>query len=142
MKTLLQLLGPTPRKPLAVAPDDSVIKALEVMAAHNVGALLVMEGEQLVGIFSERDYARKIILQGKSSKDTKVSEIMTAKVMCARPEQTVEAAMALMTEMRIRHLPVMDNDKVVGMISIGDVVKETMAYQAFLIAQLESYIRG
>ena len=142
MKTLKQLLGVTPRKPLTVNAGDSVIKALEVMAEHNVGALLVMEGERLAGIFSERDYARKIILHGKSSKETKVSEIMTSKVVCARVEQTVDAAMALMSEMRIRHLPVMEKDTLIGMISIGDVVKETISYQAFLIAQMESYIRG
>ena len=142
MKTLQQLLGATPRKPLTVAPDDSVMKALEVMAEHNVGALLVVEGDRLAGIFSERDYARKIILQGKSSKETKVSEIMTAKVLSVRPDQTVDVAMALMSEKHIRHLPVMDGDKLVGMISIGDVVKETISYQAFLITQLESYIRS
>ncbi len=142
MKTLQQLLGANPRKPLSVAPGDSVITALEVMAKHDVGALLVMEANRLAGIFSERDYARKIILHGKSSKDTTVGEIMTAKVIFAKPTQTVDEAMALMTEKRIRHLPVMVGDSVTGMVSIGDLVKETISEQAFVIEQLENYIRS
>ena len=143
MKTLKKLLEENPRAPLAVAPDDSVFSALELMAKHDIGAVLVMSGSQLVGIFSERDYARKIILLGKSSKETRVREIMTEKVLYARPEQTTNQAMALMTDKRIRHLPVLDgNQKVMGMVSIGDVVKETISEQAFLIQQLEQYIAG
>lgn len=141
MKTLKQLLDQNPRDPLAVAPDDSVFSALELMARHDIGAVLVMSGKQLVGIFSERDYARKIILLGKASKETQVREIMTEKVLFASPSQNTNEAMALMTEKRIRHLPVLDDaQNVIGMISIGDVVKETISEQAFLIQQLEQYI--
>jgi len=143
MKTLKKLLEERPRAPLSVSPDDSVFTALELMAKHDIGALLVMGGNQLVGIFSERDYARKIILLGKSSKDTRVREIMTEKVLYARPEQTTDQAMALMTDKHIRHLPVLDaTQKVVGMVSIGDLVRETISEQAFLIKQLEQYIAG
>ena len=141
MKTIKQLLGEAPRKPYAVSPTDSVFAALEMMAKQDVGALLVMDGERLAGIFSERDYARKVILQGKASRDTKVSEIMTEKVFYAKPTQTVDEAMALMTEKRIRHLPVMeDGARVIGVVSIGDLVKETISHQAFVIQQLENYI--
>jgi CBS domain-containing protein len=141
MKTLKQLLDQNPRDPLAVAPDDSVFSALELMARHDIGAVLVMSGKQLVGIFSERDDARKIILLGKASKETQVREIMTEKVLFASPSQNTNEAMALMTEKRIRHLPVLDDaQNVIGMISIGDVVKETISEQAFLIQQLEQYI--
>lgn len=144
MKTLKNLLDERPaRAALSVSPDDSVFAALELMAKHDIGAVLVMRDGQLAGIFSERDYARKIILVGKSSKETMVREIMTEKVLYARPEQTTNQAMALMTEKRIRHLPVLDsNQHVLGMISIGDVVKETISEQAFLIQQLEQYIAG
>jgi CBS domain-containing protein len=141
MKTLKQLLGEKPRAPLSVSPDDSVFSALELMAKHDIGALLVMRDDQLAGIFSERDYARKVILLGKSSKETAIKEIMTEKVLYALPEQTTDQAMALMTEKHIRHLPVLDAGKrVVGMVSIGDLVKETISQQAFLIQQLEQYI--
>ncbi len=141
MKTLKKLLEENPRAPLSVSPDDSVFSALELMAKHDIGAVLAMHDGQLAGIFSERDYARKVILLGKSSKEIKVREIMTEKVLYARPEQTTDDAMALMTEKHIRHLPVLDADKrVVGMVSIGDMVKETISQQAFLIQQLEQYI--
>ena len=143
MKTLKQLLaGKT--KPLAVvAPTDSVFHALTLMAQHDVGALLVLEGEQLVGIFSERDYARKIILHGKSSKETLVREIMSDKVAYVTPAATVDECMALMTEKHFRHLPVLSDDgTVVGMVSIGDMVKETICDQQFLIKELERYIAG
>jgi CBS domain-containing protein len=141
MKTLKQLLGEKPRAPLSVSPDDSVFSALELMAKHDIGALLVMRDDQLAGIFSERDYARKVILLGKSSKETAIKEIMTEKVLYALPEQTTDQAMALMTEKHIRHLPVLDAGKrVVGMVSIGDLVKDTISQQAFLIKQLEQYI--
>ena len=141
MKSLKQLLDERPRAPLSVSPDDSVFSALELMARHDIGAVLVMRGESLAGIFSERDYARKIILLGKSSKETMVREIMTEKVLYALPSQTTDQAMALMTDKHIRHLPVLDaNQKVLGMVSIGDLVKETISEQAFLIRQLEQYI--
>jgi len=102
--------------------------------------VLVLDGEQLAGIFSERDYARKVVLQGKSSKETPVREIMTEKVVCVNPEQTIEDCMGLMTDKRIRHLPVLEHKKVVGVISIGDVVKEMLSEKEFVIKQLESYI--
>jgi len=141
MKTLKQMLEERPRAPLTVAPDDSVFVALELMAKHDIGALLVMNGDHLAGIFSERDYARKVALHGKSAKETRVREIMTEKVLYARPEQTVDEAMAVMTDKHIRHLPVLDADqRVIGVASIGDLVKETISQQAFLIKQLEQYI--
>jgi len=141
MKTLKQLLEEHPRAPLAVSPDDSVFSALELMAKHDIGAVLAVKDGHLAGIFSERDYARKVILLGKSSKETLVREIMTEKVLYALPGQTTEQAMALMTDKHIRHLPVLDaNKKLVGMVSIGDLVKETISQQAFLIQQLEQYI--
>ena len=141
MKTLKKLLEEKPRAPLSVSPDDSVFSALELMAKHDIGAVLAMRDGQLAGIFSERDYARKVILLGKSSKETMVREIMTEKVLYALPEQTTDQAMALMTEKHIRHLPVLDASKnVLGMVSIGDLVKETISQQAFLIQQLEQYI--
>ena len=141
MKSIKQLLGDKQRTPLSVAPDDSVFAALEMMAKYDVGALLVMEGARLAGIFSERDYARKIILQGKSSRETKVREIMTDKVCCAKPELTVDEAMAIMSQKHIRHLPVMTADNnLLGIVSIGDLVKATIDEQAFVIAQLEQYI--
>lgn len=141
MKTLKQLLGTHPRQPLAVAPDESVYVALKLMAEHNIGAVLVMKGDRLAGIFSERDYARKIILHDRSSKETLIREIMTEKVLCASPEQTTAEAMTMMTEKHIRHLPVRDgNHKIIGIVSIGDLVKETIAEQTFLIQQLEQYI--
>ena len=143
MKTLKQLLASRTRPLAVVTPNDTVYHALSVMAQHEVGALLVLEGEQLVGIFSERDYARKIILQGKSSKETQVREIMSDKVAYVTPKATLDECMALMTEKHFRHLPVLDEDgAVVGMVSIGDLVKETIAEQAELIRQLEQYIRG
>jgi len=141
MKTLKKLLEQNPRAPLSVSPEDSVFSALELMAKHDIGAVLAMRDGHLAGIFSERDYARKVILLGKSSKETLVREIMTEKVLYARPEQTTDEAMALMTDKHIRHLPVMDsNQRVIGMVSIGDLVKETISQQAFLIQQLEQYI--
>ena len=143
MKTLKQLLANKHRPLAVVSPSDSVFHALTVMSQNNVGALLVLDGEQLVGVFSERDYARKIILQGKSSKETLVREIMSDKVAYVTPTTTLDECMALMTEKHFRHLPVLDDDSnVVGMISIGDLVKETISSQKFLIAQLERYIAG
>lgn len=140
MKNVGQILEEKGHALLYVSPDATVFEALGVMAEKNVGALVVLEGERLAGIFSERDYARKIILLGKASKETRVREIMTAKVLCVSPAQSIEECMALMTEKRIRHLPVLDHKKVVGIISIGDVIKEVISAQKFIIAQLESYI--
>ena len=143
MKTLKQLIESKNKRLAAVAPDQSVLRALEVMAENDVGALLVLDGKRLAGVFSERDYARKVILQGKASKSTKVSEIMTGKVVYVTLNRTVEECMAIMTEKHFRHLPVLDDDhNVVGIVSIGDLIKETISQQKFIIDQLESYITG
>ena len=141
MKTLRQLIAGK-HKPIAtVDPDSTVLHALEIMAENDVGALLVLDGGRLAGVFSERDYARKVILQGKSSKELKVREIMTDKVFYVTPETSIEQCMAIMTDKHIRHLPILENgEKVLGIISIGDVVKETISQQQFIINQLESYI--
>jgi CBS domain-containing protein len=143
MKTIQQLLATKKHQEvISIAPHRPVFDALVVLAEYEIGALMVLEGEKLVGIFSERDYAREVVLKGKSSKTTAVSEVMTANVISVKLGDTVEQAMTVMTEKRIRHLPVLDNTKVVGMLSIGDLVKETIAYQQGLIKQLESYITG
>ena len=126
----------------SVPPEASVYEAIKLMADKGVGALLVMEGQRLVGIVSERDYARKVILQGKSSWDTPIREIMTDKVFYVRPEQTVEDCMALMTARRIRHLPVLDDNQVRGVVSIGDLVRAVISEQEVRIQQLEQYIMG
>jgi CBS domain-containing protein len=142
MKTVKEILQSKSRSVLSIAPDASVLDALRVMADKEVGALVVLEGERLAGIFSERDYARKVILHGKASKDTPVREIMTQRVVCVRPDQSVEDCMALMTDKRIRHLPVLEDNRVIGVISIGDVVKEVISEQRFVIEQLEHYIHS
>ncbi|HZR01798.1 MAG TPA: CBS domain-containing protein [Burkholderiales bacterium] len=142
MKTVRQLLKTKQHGVLSIAPNASVYDALQKMAQYDVGALLVMEGERLVGIFSERDYARKIILHGKASKETQVGEIMTSRVVCVEPEQTVDDCMALMTDKRVRHLPVLQDGAIIGVISIGDVVKEVISEQRFVIEQLEHYIHS
>ena len=127
---------------ISTMPTASVYEALKTMAEKNVGALVVLDGDRLVGIISERDYARKIVLLGRTSLDTKVAEIMSAKVICATPEQTVQECMAMMSAKAIRHLPVLDHKKVVGMVSIGDLVKAIISEQKFTIEQLENYIAG
>lgn len=143
MKTLHHLLNEKKYKEvISIAPGRPVFDALVIMAEYQIGALVVIEEEKLVGIFSERDYAREVILKGRSSKNTLISEVMTSKVLAAQPTDTVEFAMSLMSDRRIRHLPVLEEDKVIGVLSIGDLVKETMAYQKELIRQLESYIHG
>lgn len=143
MKTLKQLIESKNKKLASVAPEQTVLRAIEIMAECDVGALLVMDGKRLAGVFSERDYARKVILQGKASRQTLVSEVMTSKVICVNPSRTVEECMAIMTEKHIRHLPIVDDQQtVVGVISIGDVVKEMISQQKFIISQLESYITG
>ena len=127
----------------SVAPDTPVYKALQLMSAKNCGAVLVLDSETLVGILSERDYARKVILKGKSSKNTPVEEIMSQRVVCIQPDNTIDECMALMTDKRVRHLPVLKGeDSLVGLISIGDVVKEVISEQEFIIHQLENYIKG
>ena len=126
----------------AIAPGDSVLDALQRMAEKHIGALLVMQGETIVGIFTERDYARKIALMGRTSAVTLVRDVMTVDVMYVRPTQTSQECMALMTENRLRHLPVVEADKLLGLISIGDLVKDIISEQQFIIEQLEHYITG
>lgn len=142
MKTVAQVLHRKALAVLGIGPEDTVFDALRLMAEHDVGALLVMEGERLAGIFSERDYARKVILLGKASRDTLVREIMTANVHVVSPAHTVDDCMALMSDLRVRHLPVVDDGRVVGVISMRDAVRETIDDQRFQIQQLESYISG
>ena len=117
-------------------------QAKKLMAEKNIGALLVMDQDQLLGIVSERDYTRNVVLQGRTAQGTQVSEIMTGRPVCVGPEQTTDECMALMTDRRVRHLPVVENDRVVGLVSIGDVVKATISEQKFIIKQLEQYISG
>jgi len=142
MKIVKQILKEKGYQFWSVGADTMVYDALKLMAEKNIGALLVLEKGKLAGIMSERDYARKVILKGKSSLDTPVREVMTPKVFFVRPEQTVEECMALMTDKHIRHLPVMVGDEVVGVVSIGDVVKASLDEKDFLIKQLENYITG
>lgn len=143
MKTLKQLIEGKTKKLASIAPEQSVLRALEIMAENDVGALLVLNGTHLAGVFSERDYARKLALQGKASKDTPVSEVMTGKVFYVTQSTTIEECMAIMTEKHVRHLPVLDaNQEVIGIVSIGDVVKETISQQQFIISQMERYITG
>jgi len=140
MKTVAQLLKLKRTGVIAIGPDVQVLDALKLLADKDVGAVLVMDGPRLVGIVSERDYARKVALKGKSASDTPVSEIMTREVVCVTPNQTNEECMALMTEKRARHLPVIDDGRVVGVLSIGDLVKDAISEQQFIIEQLEHYI--
>ena len=143
MKTVQQLLESKGTAVVSVKPDALVIDALRVMAEREIGAVLVVDNARLVGIMSERDYARKIILRGRSSQETTVRDIMTDRVVYVRPQQTVNECMALMTNKRIRHLPVLDaGERIAGILSVGDLVKETIAQQEFIIQQLENYIHG
>lgn len=141
-KTVTHLLQAKGSDVWTIAPDDTVYAALEVMAEHNVGALVVVDGDAVVGIMSERDYARKVILEGLGSKKTPVRAIMTVDVTVVGRGDTVAECMSLMTDRHIRHLPVVEDGSLVGLISVGDVVKAVMAEQAFLIQQLEQYITG
>jgi CBS domain-containing protein len=136
---ILRLKGHTVH---AVRPDDTVLAALGVMAEHDIGAVLVLEDDQIVGILTERDYARKVALMGRASKDSPVRSIMTADVVCVPPSGTVEDCMGLMTERRVRHLPVVEHGRVIGLVSIGDLVKATIDEQEFTISQLKNYIAG
>ncbi len=143
MKTIKQLLAEKGDRVFSITPEESVFEAIQRMAEHNVGALLVLNPEgRLAGIVSERDYIRRVSLEGKQSKETRVREIMTAKVLCARPDQSIQQSMAVMTDKRIRHLPVLDGDRLLGMVSIGDLVKAIIEDQQFTIQQLEHYIAG
>jgi|SRR5271170_1210380 len=142
MKTVKQLLGVKMRSLCTIGPDVRVFDALKLMAEKNVGALPVVESDKLVGIVTERDYARKVILLGKSSHDTPVREIMTEQAVCVQLRNTTEECMALMTDKHVRHLPVVESGELLGILSIGDLVKETISEQQFMIEQLESYIHS
>jgi CBS domain-containing protein len=142
MKRVCDLLRDKGRNIWFLPPGATVYDAIEQMAEKSVGALLVMENDELVGIVSERDYARKVILKGKASRETEVREIMSYPVICVSPDLTVEQTMALMTDRRVRHLPVVDEDTVVGVISIGDVVRGIIEEKEFHIQQLTTYITG
>ncbi len=143
MKSVAHILKSKPDPTVyTIAPTASVFDALKRMAEKSIGALVVTEGAQVVGIITERDYARKVVLMARSSKETPVRDIMTSSVMYVRPGQTSEECMVLMTENRLRHLPVMDSGKLVGLISIGDLVKDIISDQKFIIEQLEHYITG
>lgn len=140
--TVRQLLQGKGGATYTVSPDISVFEALEQMAAHNIGSVLVTDSTGLVGIFSERDYARKIVLMGRVSRDTLVREVMSSDLVTVGPEATVADCMGLMTQYRVRHLPVLENRALVGIISIGDVVKAIMTQQELMISEMESYISG
>ena len=140
--TVRQILARKGPEIISTTPETSVLDALALMAERNIGALLVLSDGEPVGMFTERDYARKIILRGKASKDTPVSAVMTSRVLGVGPDQTVEECMAIMTDKRIRHLPVSEDGKLLGMISIGDVVRSLIDEQRFVIQQLENYITG
>lgn len=142
MKTVTDLLRGREKVVWSVEPDAPVYKALEIMAERDVGALVVLYGAELVGVISERDYARKIALVGRASQQTKVKQIMSTRVFCVRPEVSVEECMALMTQQHVRHLPVVVDKRAVGMISIGDVVKAVVSDKEFIIDQLSRYIYG
>ncbi len=140
MKKVAHLLEEKGRDVWSVGPDATVYEALQILAEKRIGALVVLDGEEVVGIMSERDYARKVVLEDRSSREALVREIMTSRVSWVTPDQTVEECMALMTNKRIRHLPVLQDGKLEGMISIGDVVRAVISQQEFMIEQLERYI--
>jgi CBS domain-containing protein len=142
MANAAQLLGRKPQGIHSIAPEAPVLDAIRLMAEHGIGALLVMKGERLEGILSERDYARKVILRGRSSNDTPVSQIMTENVITVDPAMSAEQCMQIMTERRVRHLPVVEGGRVIGMLSIGDLVRAVLAEQAQTIEQLEHYIHN
>jgi len=142
MKTAAQLIENKKHKEvISIAPHRPVIDALIILAEYKIGALVVMEKDKMVGIFSERDYAREVVLKGKSSKVTTIEEVMTKNVLVGHAKDTFEKAMTIMTENHIRHLPIMDGHNVIGMLSLGDVAKEMIAYQRNLIKELESYVK-
>ena len=142
MKTVAELLRAKPARVVKVSPEVSVLEAIKVLASENIGAAVVMAGDTLAGILSERDYTRKVILKGRSSDSTRVEEIMTANVVVVSPRTKTRDCMALMTEKNIRHLPVVDEGRVIGMVSIRDIVGDIIADQDFTIEQLEHYISG
>ena len=142
MVNVRDLLRTKPAELWTVAPNASVFQALELLAAKDIGALPVVEDGRLVGIFSERDYARKVVLKGRASRDMSVSDVMVRTVICVSPKDSNNDCMALITERRIRHLPVMEGERLIGIVTIGDVVKQIITEQDHTIEQLERYIRG
>ena len=142
MTTLKMLLKDKGHDVWSVHPDDTVLDAIKMLAEKDIGALIVIKDDKPVGIFTERDYARNVYLKGKSSLDTAVRDVMVAPVICVKSDQTVDECMALMTAKRFRHLPIMDGDELVGMVSIGDLVKSVIAEQQFTIEQMEQYIHS
>ena len=142
MRTVADILKSKGNDVYSVAPGDTIFDAVKLMADKEIGSVVVMEGDKLVGIMTERDYARKVVLEGKSSRESTVGDVMTRQVLCASPERTVDECMALMTDKRARHLPVLDHKRVVGVVSIGDLVKAVINEQQILIDQLQHYISG
>jgi CBS domain-containing protein len=142
MRTARQLLQGKGQEVLAISPNDTIYDAMKLMANRNVGALLVLDDGKLCGVISERDFARKLFIQNKAPKEIRVNELMTKDVVYVRPEVTADQCMALMTDKRVRHLPVLDGDRVIGVLSIGDLVKDTISEQRFIIEQLEHYIHS
>lgn len=142
MKKIRKLLDEKGDQVWSVSSTGSVYDALVLMAEKNIGAVAVMDDGRLVGIFSERDFTRNVVLQDRAAKDTRVSEVMTSRPVCVGPDQTMEECLALMTDKRVRHLPVVEHDRVVGLVSIGDAVKAVISEQQFTIEQLELYISG
>ncbi|MCK4304993.1 MAG: CBS domain-containing protein [Candidatus Eisenbacteria sp.] len=142
MSTVRELLEAKGREAWSISPRSLVFEALQMMAEKDVGALLVLEEGQVVGVFSERDYARKVVLEGKSSKTVPVSDLMTKRIIFVGPEETIDTCMKLMTAKRIRHLPVLDDGRLIGLVSVGDVVKRIISDQEFTIQELEKYITG
>ncbi len=142
MRSVQDILNTKGTDVWSVKPDDIIFDAIKLMADKGIGALLVMEEDKLVGIVTERDYARKVVLEGKSSREASIHEVMTKKVLCVSPERTIDECMALMTDKRIRHLPVVEHKQVVGFLSIGDLVKAVISEQKILIDQLQHYISG
>ena len=142
MKTVAELLKAKPARVVAVSPEMSVLEAIKVLASEDVGAAIVMSGNRLAGIVSERDYTRKVVLQGRAPQTARVEEIMTANVVCVSPRTNGRECMALMVDKQIRHLPVVDDGRVIGMVSIRDIVSDIIADQDFTIEQLEHYISG
>jgi CBS domain-containing protein len=142
MRTVSDILRSKGTIVFSVKPTDTVLDALGVMAEHDIGSVVVQDGDKLVGILTERDYARKVVLAGRSSKDSQIKDIMTTHVICVTPDRSIEECMGLMTDKHCRHLPVLDKKQVVGVVSIGDLVKAQIAEHEFTIAQLQSYIAG
>ena len=142
MRTVQDILQEKGTKVYTIAPNDTVYEALQLMAEKNIGALMVVEGDRVAGLISERDYARKIVLKGRFSRDVPVHDIMTVEMVRIGPDEDVESCMELMTNKRVRHLPVFDQERLVGIISIGDIVKAIIEHKEEIIAQLENYIKG